>query len=134
MLYIKVNTEKQLDETSLSIGNTIEHVISLDLRFKGNGSVTVNIDTKDGATKQQYKIIYVTQKYLWIDLIKLKLLKVLTLTLTFFYFKSLKKEIAVTYCSIKINESLLLNVVSFDSELKLENMILNMCQFLKFFL
>jgi len=53
--------EKQLDETSLSIGNTIEHVISLDLRFKGNGSVTVNIDTKDGATKQQYKIIYVTQ-------------------------------------------------------------------------
>ena len=86
MLYIKVNTEKQLDETSLSIGNTIEHVISLDLRFKGNGSVTVNIDTKDGATKQQYKIIYVTQKYLWIDLIKLKLLKVLTLTLTFFLF------------------------------------------------
>ena len=38
-------------------------MISLDLKFKGNGSVTVNIDTKDRGVRQQYKIIYTTQKF-----------------------------------------------------------------------
>lgn len=48
-------------EASLSLGNTIEHVVSFDFKFITNGSITFYVDTNN---KKQYKIHYVTRNFM----------------------------------------------------------------------
>ncbi|CAK8692518.1 unnamed protein product [Clavelina lepadiformis] len=47
---------------TLHIGNTVERVLSFDIRFVGNGSISVMVDTNDKA--KQYTIHYITNNLL----------------------------------------------------------------------
>jgi len=46
---------------TLALGNSHEYVISLDLKFASNGSLTIVLDT--GGKSKQYSIHYVTTEY-----------------------------------------------------------------------